>query len=77
MLTNKEGEDFTITELEVWQVKFIVIFNLKLILYRTDQDETKKEKETKRDRERQNDRKTETVKERNPREQLLLSLLLF
>ncbi len=31
MLTNKEGSNFTITELEVWEVKFIVIYNIMLI----------------------------------------------
>jgi hypothetical protein len=48
MLTNKGDRKFTITELEVWQVKFLVIFNFKLILYRTEQDETQKEERRKR-----------------------------
>ena len=69
MLTNEEDGRFTITELEVWQVKFLVIFNFKLILYRTEQDETQKEereRDRKRQRQRENDRQrmTETVKER-------------
>ena len=37
MLTNKEDGDFTITELEVWEVKYIVIYNTKFIKYRNDQ----------------------------------------
>jgi hypothetical protein len=36
MLTGSGDYKFTITELEVWQVKFLVILYFKLILYRTD-----------------------------------------
>jgi hypothetical protein len=45
MLTNKENGDFTITELEVWGVKFLVINNINLIIYRTEE---KKQKERER-----------------------------
>ena len=37
MLTDKEDGKFTITELEVWEVEYIVIYNTKLIIYRADQ----------------------------------------
>ena len=44
MLTNKKDGNFTITELEVWEVKFIVNYYIKLILYRTDRDQRHREK---------------------------------
>ncbi len=52
MLTNKEDGDFTITELEVWEVKFIVNYFIKLILYRTDRDQRQREKHIERKTER-------------------------
>ena len=45
MLTNKEGNDFTITELEVWEVKFIVIYNIMLINIGLRERESEKERE--------------------------------
>ncbi len=45
MLTNKEDGDFTITELEVWQVKFIVIYNITLINIGLRERERKRERE--------------------------------
>ena len=33
MLTNQEDGDFTITELEVWEVEFLVIHYIKLNKY--------------------------------------------
>ena len=59
MLTNKENGKFTITELEVWQIKYIVIFNFKLILYRTEQDETLKEERRKRQEKTETERMTD------------------
>jgi hypothetical protein len=62
MLSNEWNMDFTITELEVWQIEYIVIFNFKLILFRTEQDETQKE-ERERDRKRQRQRERMTDRE--------------
>ena len=38
MLTNKKDGEFTITELEVWEVEYIVKYNIKSIIYRTDKN---------------------------------------
>ena len=55
MLTNKENGRFTITEIEVWGVKFLVINKINLIIYRTEEksqrDHRKREKHTHRKRE--------------------------
>jgi hypothetical protein len=37
MLTNQKDGAFTISELEVWQVTFIVINYINLLLYRTNE----------------------------------------
>jgi hypothetical protein len=49
MLTDKSDGYFTIVELEVWKVEFIVIYNNKFILYRSDQNENQKERDTEKE----------------------------
>jgi hypothetical protein len=57
MLTNKKGDEFTITEMEVWGVKFLVINCINLIIYRTEEksqrDHRKREKDTQEERSQQ------------------------
>jgi hypothetical protein len=60
MLTDKSGNDFTITELEVWQVEFLVTNIILFNKYRSDQDE----KQNERQNEREKERETESEKER-------------
>ena len=49
MVTNKEGSFFTITDLEVWEVKFIVIYNIILInIGLRERKERKREREKER-----------------------------
>jgi hypothetical protein len=55
MLTNKENVGFTITELEVWGVEFLVINCRNLIIYRTEEKSQRDHKE----------RDTHTQKERS------------
>ncbi len=56
MLTDRKDGYFTITELEVWEVEYIVNHYIKLILLISDQDERqrvrKKEKETKKEKQK-------------------------
>jgi hypothetical protein len=60
MLTNKENGNFTITEIEVWGVKFLVINKINLIIFRTEEklqrDHRKKERETHKHRKRDHSR---------------------
>ncbi len=46
MLTNKMSNRFTITELEVWEVKFIVIYNIILINIGLREREKERKRET-------------------------------
>jgi hypothetical protein len=59
MLTNKEDKEFTITEIEVWGVKFLVINKINLIIYRTE------EKSQRDNRKKERERDTQTQKERS------------
>ncbi len=45
MLTNQKDADFTITELEVWEVQFLVINIIKLNKYRIDRDEIQRKRQ--------------------------------
>jgi hypothetical protein len=60
MLTDKSGYEFTITELEVWEIEFLVTNNILFNKYRSDQDEKQNErqneKQNKRDRERKREK---------------------
>jgi hypothetical protein len=45
LLTKRKGEYFTITEIEVWEVTYIVINYINLFLYRTTDREERKRRE--------------------------------
>ena len=76
MLTNKEDGGFTITELEVWEVKYLVIFLLNLNFFIGVSKMRKKEKlrKTERQRKKEKERKRQNQRQRNHRQR---SLLLF
>jgi hypothetical protein len=59
MLTDKTDGYFTITELEVWEVEFLVTNNIVFNKYRSDQHEKQNERQNEKPNKRDIERKRE------------------
>jgi hypothetical protein len=64
MLTNKKDEHFTITELEVWEVKYLVIFLLNLNFFIGVSKMRKKEKLRETERQRKIEKERDRIRDR-------------
>jgi hypothetical protein len=77
MLTDKTDGYFTITELEVWEVEFLVTNNILFNKYRIDQDEKQNERQNERQNKRKRERDREKERNTEGKQRHLALMLLF